>query len=275
MRFSERHGHKSVRDSLQIESVDDDLRNGLWSVLELHAWNQVHLGHSTSLEYDKDMTALCRRLWLHYFKKPLDTLGYDWQNIRAKLRDYFFSCEWFEVYDFIEFVAQNYGRYEARENIESSCNYRLEAEMAGYRFVDGQITPITDELEILEIENAVGATSQPVATHLRRALELLSDRDKPDYRNSIKESISAVESLVAMEVGAKKGTLGQLLKKMEEGTGLHPALKEAFSNLYGYTSDKDGIRHKLLEADSVDFHDAKFMLVTCSTFVNYVVGKKQ
>ena len=31
-----------------------------------------------------------------------------------------------------------------------------------------------------------------------------------------------------------------------------------------------GIRHALTENDKVDFHDAKFMLVVCSAFVNFV-----
>jgi hypothetical protein len=61
----------------------------------------------------------------------------------------------------------------------------------------------------------------------------LSDRRTPDYRNSVKESIYAVESLVATLVGIEKGTLGQWIKKLEEEIGLHPALWTAFSSLYG------------------------------------------
>ena len=53
-------------------------------------------------------------------------------------------------------------------------------------------------------------------------------------------------------------------------SGLHGALKAAFSQLYGYTSDKDGIRHGLLDETNIDFEEAKFMLVVCSAFINYV-----
>lgn len=86
--------------------------------------------------------------------------------------------------------------------------------------------------------------------------------------------ISAVESLVAEVTGDPKGTLGQMSNKLDGKVAIHAALKEAFKKLYGYTSDKDGIRHKLLDADTVDFHDAKFMLVTCCPFANYVHGKR-
>ena len=52
--------------------------------------------------------------------------------------------------------------------------------------------------------------------------------------------------------------------------GLHGALKSAFNSLYGFTSDSNGIRHALLDETNLTFDDAKFMLVTCSAFVNYL-----
>ena len=33
MRFSERYGYKPIREIIQKESMDDDLKNGLWNVL--------------------------------------------------------------------------------------------------------------------------------------------------------------------------------------------------------------------------------------------------
>jgi hypothetical protein len=148
----------------------------------------------------------------------------------------------------------------------------MERECSAYRFIDGRIAKITDEEEVSEIELALEKARGPVRTHLRRALELLSDRQKPDYRNSVKESISAIESLVGTALG-KKGTLGSLIKKLEDEIGVHPALGKALSSLYGYTSDEDGIRHAILESGTVEFEDAKFFLVVCSAFANFVNSK--
>ncbi len=50
-------------------------------------------------------------------------------------------------------------------------------------------------------------------------------------------------------------------------------LSRAFRQLYGYTSDANGIRHALLDESNLDFEDAKFMLVSCSAFINYLKGK--
>ena len=279
MSFSKRYGYKPVREIIQIESMDEPLRNGLWSLLKVCCWDNVRVssgiysGYYPSGYGNEEIKALCQGLWFNYFKKPLDLLSDEWSTVLAKLRKYFFDCEWYEVYDLIEFVANNYGRYQFREEFMGSCNRLLEKEMSAYRFVNGVITRITEEHEVAEIEEAIDSSSGPVNKHLRRSLELLSDRKAPDYRNSIKESISAVESLVAITTKADKGTLGQLIKKLEDEIDLHPALRTAFSNLYGYTSDEGGIRHALTEAEKVDFNDAKFMLIVCSAFVNFVNGK--
>ncbi len=279
MRFSERYGYKPIREIIQIESIDEPLRNGLWSLLKIHAWDGAYFSQGVHSGYylssNKEYKSLCERLWFHYFKKPLDQLDNDWSVVLEQLRRYFFECKWHEVYDFIEFVANNFNKYNFREPFMESCNVLLEKEMSAYRFVDGVITRITEKREMAEIEQALEASMGPVNTHLRRSLELLSDRSSPDYRNSIKEAISAVESFVTITVGADKGTLGQLLKKLEDDIKLYPALKTAFSNLYGYTSDTGGIRHAMIEKKEIDFHDAKFMLVVCSAFINFVDGKMQ
>lgn len=278
MRFSERHGYKKVRESIQLESVDVPLRNGLWSVLKINVWDHARAstgmygGYYLSRDSNPELFGLCERLWFHFFKDPLDQLDHDWTKVLKQLRGFYFSCQWYELYDFVEFVANNFRRHQFREPFLEACNAVLEREVAAYRFIDGLIAPIAEREQLEEIERALDREKGPVHVHLRRALELLSDRTAPDYRNSIKESISAVESLVATTVGGE-GTLGQLIKKMEDRIALHPALRNAFSSLYGYTSDEGGIRHALMESEVVSFADAKFFLVVCSAFVNFVADK--
>ncbi|WP_299267908.1 AbiJ-NTD4 domain-containing protein [uncultured Psychrosphaera sp.] len=281
MSFSERYGYKPVREIIQIESMDDPLRSGLWSLLKLYCWDDasnssaMHGGYYISESSNKELYYLSTKLWFNYFKKPLDNLDNDWSKVLSQLRHHFFESEWYEAYDFIEFIANNYNRYQFKDAFYKACNDLFEKEMSAYRFVDGVITRITEQQEIQEIEDALESKFGPVTTHIRRSLELLSDRNQPDYRNSIKESVSAVESLVAQILGVETGTLGQLIKKLESEIELHPALKTAFSSLYGFSSDEGGIRHALMEKDNNDYHDAKFMLVVCSAFINYVEGKSE
>jgi len=147
--------------------------------------------------------------------------------------------------------------------------------MSAFRLVGANITQITSEEEISEIEEALGHPLQGVRTHLKEALKLLSDKKNPNYRNSIKESISAVETICKLITGNKKTDLGKALKEVAPKIGLHGALKQAFNNLYGYTSDAEGIRHALMDEPNLGFEDAKFMLVSCSAFVNYLTSKAE
>lgn len=54
---------------------------------------------------------------------------------------------------------------------------------------------------------------------------------------------------------------------------LHNAFKQGVIKLYGWTSDAGGIRHALIEAPEVDEADARFMLVSCSAVVNYLISR--
>jgi len=51
-----------------------------------------------------------------------------------------------------------------------------------------------------------------VGTHLLTALDLLADRQAPDYRNSIKESISTVEAIANRLAGTTNKPLGDPMK---------------------------------------------------------------
>jgi hypothetical protein len=211
--------------------------------------------------------------WRDYFKSPVDQIPQNIRDAIKAVRGYFFDCEWYEAYDFIEFSSDLVG--QNRPKFIALCNEVLEREVSGYRIIDGKITPITSATELGAIEDGLASTEgNPGANaHLRRALELLSDRQNPDYRNSIKESISAVESVVQVIARDSSATLGVALKTISEQAPMHPALNKSLSSLYGYTSDAGGIRHALLDEPNLDFIDAKFMLVACSAFVNYLTGK--
>ena len=275
MRFSERMGKKKVRCELQVESMDGDLRNGLWNVLYVQMLSQIKAYSYSSV--DDYWRPVLKFLWHEFFKLPIDEipLGSAYQ-VQIYVKDWFFKAEWYEVYDLLEFVAKLGNPINAKK-YKSGCNDVLERELSAYRFVGDEIAPITDKVETDEIEEALETAGRHrfkgVRAHLENALGKLSDRKNPDYRNSIKESISAVESLCIIISKDSKATLGQALKLINEKIGLHEALKKGFSSIYGYTSEEGGIRHAMIEDNPCDFDDAKYMLVSCSAFVNYLIMK--
>jgi len=195
-----------------------------------------------------------------------------------------------DVLTLIEGIVQYWDKYIQNERLYNPYNYRVfgeksvfvvangifEQEYIGYRFIDGIITPITDDLEIDTIDEALRNRYKSVNNHISKANSLLADRDNPDYENSIKESISAVEALCQIIAGVdgREATLGNTLKKMEDnGVIIHKGLQSAFQKLYGYTSNANGVRHAGdIGGPSSTFEEAKFMIVACCAFINYLTS---
>ena len=160
-------------------------------------------------------------------------------------------------------------------SISHPVNFVFEKFMVGYRIIHEQIVPITTEEEKGSIEAAIKKSASAVSEQLSKALRFLSDRKKPDYSKSLDCSISAVESQCRILLNDPNPTLGKALKKLEDkGIPLHGSLKAGFEKLYGFASDADGIRHAGLNPSNVDADLAKFMLVSCSAFVNYLRAKE-
>jgi hypothetical protein len=274
--FSQRKGLKPVKSIIQMDSMDDDLRVALWNALEMHYWSNAHQGYNfTGTEKNRTLFVMCRILWDEFFKLATDEISGEWGHNHRFLRNAFFRLAWNEVYDFTELAASSYPSARVNAEFIEQCNRVLEREMSGYRFVGTRLADITSKEEIAEIEQALKLPKalKLVSLHIDSALALLTDRESPDYRNSIKESISAVEAICKIVASDHKADFGPAMKAIKIKLDLHPALEGAFSRLYGYTSDAEGIRHALMDEPNLSSEDARFMLVACSAFVNYLVSK--
>lgn len=275
--FSERIGLKKPRTIVQLDDMDEALRTDLWNLLLLHffqpyvATDPYGYGPREPFPVD-ELREACAQAWRHFFKKPLDTLPRHWRPIHDELRGFVSAAPWNEVYDFIEFFASAFPLDYVNEQFRNECNEVLEREMSAYRFVGGHLVRVTDKSEVEAIEDAFGLSGRlrAVSAQLETALQHLSARKSPDYRNSIKESISAVEGMCALITGQDRADLSAALRALEKDAQLHGALKSAFNSLYGFTNDSGGIRHALLDGRNPSHDDAKFMLVACSAFVNYL-----
>jgi hypothetical protein len=270
--FSQRKGITPLKKPDQLNTIDGDLKNSLWNAIDINLWHSINTDPYGSGNNARKFDLLFSLYWLYLFKEPIDTRPKNFESCIQPLRNYFFQCKWHEVYDFIEFTLK-YCPDGFRDNLKNWFNRFMEQENSGYRIVNNEVVEITSDTEIKEIEEALRSPLDSVRNHLDTAIAHLSSRDNPDYRNSVKESISAVEALARAVSQEPKATLGQLIKTLESHAGIHPALKSAFSSLYGYTSDEGGIRHSLLQEAKITKTEAAFMLVACSAFVNYVVSK--
>jgi hypothetical protein len=277
MRFSQRIGKKPEKKEIQIEDIDLELRIRLWNIITMFIFDQLD---DSGRNEETVFRTFSKTIYHEFFKYPLDALPLRKSEIIERFKKYFFDFKWYEVYDFIEFII-SFDENDIDLELDifiSACNDTLESEFSAYRIVDNQIAPITNEIEIMQIETAIEKTEQYTSfvgsnIHLHKALEMLSNKTNPDYRNSIKESISAVESISKIISNNSKDSLGGALDKIKGKLKIHPSLEKGFKQIYGYTSDSGGIRHGLMENPDCAFEDALFMLISSSAFINYLIAK--
>ena len=286
--FSDRNKINPVNTTIQIKDFDKRTRVQLQNMLS-NMYEKVYQG---------DLSYLNENIQL-FFRYVLGEIYSERIDVRTKYDDDVFwkmvngtilNDGYDDVLTLIEGIVQYWDKYIQNERLYNPYNYRVfgeksvfavangifEQEYIGYRFIDGIITPITDDLEIDTIDEALRNRYKPVNNHISKANSLLADRDNPDYENSIKESISAVEALCQIIAGVdgREATLGNTLKKMEDnGVIIHKGLQSAFQKLYGYTSNANGVRHAGdIGGPSSTFEEAKFMLVACCAFINYLTS---
>lgn len=266
--FSERNAPqaKKVFKTKDNMSLDNKTRTKIWNYFYRHLQSYLY-----------DIVIF---YWEHILIQPIHMQPYivengkQYNDPRQVLMYWILDSEWEKVFDLIEITYLQAGFGFASDDFVEEINKIFETENIGYRLSNGECIPISSIEEVEEIEKAQLTGIEQVNYHLDKAIHHLSNREKPDYSNSIKESISAVEFLC--RAVAETDTLGKALGKLEsKGININGQFKTSLSTLYSYTNNKeDGIRHALMEKNTViDQEDAKFMLVACSTFINYFIVK--
>ena len=284
--FSDRYGYTSPRDTLIREMLDEDIINALctcYDVLEESLNEYDNKNRFNWQEGPNTYLKLEESVWCFFLnKRKADFEGHI--RIHYSVSTLFLNENhaWFEKMNLLDFSIRVLRGPKGRDNEYDRIINRFILDINrsftrlnyAYRVIDDQIVQITDEEEIVAIVDAM-KVSNSIKTHLSNALKLLSSRPNPDYRNSIKESISAVEAICRKIT--EEDTLGKALNKLEKnGMTIPSMLKSAFVKLYAYTNDEStGIRHALMDdSDTPGFDEAKFMVVSCCAFINYLQGKR-
>lgn len=284
--FSDRKGIIKFDVDFQTEEFDDRTRrllnNQLYDLLEM-----IFNKKLVKYKYKEKIllngaNEFCKNLLSEVFLQRTNSeyKQYDiWKTIyEKKINNVIENAPYNEVLDILEYIANWIDENMIYQfDIYSAFNDFFEKEFIGYRFVENKIVAITNKNEINSIESACNSKYEGVNSHMQKAVGFLSNKENKDYKNSIKESISAVESICQIVAEDEKATLGQALKVIKEkGIILHPALEKGFSSLYGYTSDQGGIRHcEGMFESTVTFEEAKFMLISCSAFINFLIAENE
>lgn len=269
--FSQRLGYTEIPTSIIRESLPENVMNSIQNIF-CELWDKYRAS------YD-DYNLLNYYFYRYYLNLRIEDRDRSIEPLSYIDNDH---LEWYEKIDVIEWTIQFlYSKFkEPDKNKLDNCINELNKEFSshryGYRIVKGYFVETTSTDEINGINNAIDKTNENVSTHLKQAIISISPSNPtPDYRNSIKESISAVGSFLRDNFGGD--TLGKALKNLQKKHSnlINPFIIDAIEKLYTYTNRPDaGIRHELLSQNYLpDQADALFMLIQASCVINYIQNK--
>ena len=277
--FSKRYGYSSINEVVLREQMTHEIENAICNCFDDFRYRvNNYPNYSTT-----DILFLMEGyLWRYFLNKRMSSFT-SYTNVFSA---FILECnnKWYRKLDIIEYALayldsltdQNSFLKSEIDILTKSLNYEFNRLNYAYRIIDNQFIEVTSEEEITSIQKAIDDCKDTVREHLKKAIELCSKRPVGDYRNSIKESISAVEVICRKKTG--EDTLGKALKHLEKnGIAIPNMLKSAFEKLYAYTNNEEtGIRHALMDDDgsyTPGSDEALFMLVSCSAFINYLNKK--
>lgn len=265
--FSERKGIKNFSEMVQINNLSVRSRNLIYTCI---------CKYIQMIEEDVDSSELIEYIYIQLMSLTKDDIPYNYYTYRYDIDEIFkfikkviLQLDYSDIFDFIDGLIIYFKNNICYINKEftAEINQLFINENINYRILNNMVTDIIQEKEIESIEETLNNPYIEVSQHYSKAIEQLYK--VKDFDNSIKESISSVEAMCQILTQNNKATLGDALKSLKNR--IHPAMESAFQKLYGYTSDANGIRHAngLGEGDST-FEEAKYMLISCSAFVNYL-----
>lgn len=276
MLFSERYGYKPQKPAFQRESMDEPLKTGLWNAINLHYWRAYKTSLPENFTEGSNLQHLVCNIWHSFFKRPIDSIPMKINQAAQEIRTAYNAYDWMTTLDFIQFCSEN-GPMAMQDKFEAFCNDVFERENSAYRFKDHSIVEITSETEISAAETALQQTSdsKEANSHFKNALNCIADRETPDYRKSIQESISAVACMCKSLTGDDNAKVRDLLEVVEAKLGVPPMMLKGWSALYEYVQDADSLHHVLMDKENVTYEDAKYMAVVCSAFISYLIGNRE
>jgi AbiJ N-terminal domain 4 len=268
--FAQREGAVPLPRQLGLKHLPREVTAPLWGLVYRILDNSRHRGHWLSVTW----STILQDYWVEVELKNSDEFTNYMDKLVPWVKGIVTSDSYIVCLGFLEFCIRHPLTDWAFAN---AINDILTRSNAAYRIFGTSIAPIASPEEGAAVATALSDVSTgayPGAkTHLQNAASLLTTGK---YADSVRESMNAVES-VARGLDKDSTTLAPALAVLEKRGHLHPAMKKGFGNLYGYTSDQQGIRHALLDEGeaAVTETDALYMFGSCAAFVSYLVRSGQ
>lgn len=276
--------HKLISDSFPASAVIglQHIISDCISLYFIDGWTAVarelrRLIRDTVMEYDCSNTHDIEEARL-YFEQKFQTLS--WQKrfdfceiIYLKLA-YAPDDEFFYHRQEMPFTLS-----DAQAYIEKEIQQLFIDEFFAYEFIKGSVTrkgrrhtvKTTDQAQYVMSDNRL----QNARIHYSKALSFFSNRKQPDYANTVKEAVCAVESAGKdLFPQAKASTLGDLinwLKNKNNNIAIPPALINTLSSIYALRNSGKEVAHGSASGGEITAAIAEYILsVSASTIIYFV-----
>ena len=273
--FSQAWGYEEIR-RIDLEELPPEARTAIWNAFFVHVRDSSARDINDDLWIHDAWADILQAKHCHFDHLRIDDWNPEFSSVCKDLQQYIEEQPFNRVFDLIQFVLRH--RACPRSFTEETmalfrrCGLAYVVDTGPPPTIIPAVTPeegntVVDAAEMLRRVGLKGS-----ALHLGNASECLN---RGDWAGSVRESIHAVESVARQLDPEAATTLAPALKSLERHGALHPTLKNAFSKLYGYTSDQQGIRHALLDRTDaqVGQDEAVFMLGACASFASYLWRK--
>ena len=272
--YSDRKNITNFRDIVQFEDLNERTKNKIYTLISGYIdFSENIFKKSEKLDgYNKFLEFMYEDLFsctIEDVPAQINSYGswVDLYEVKAQIKQFILTNGYNEILDLLEGINKF---WKQRDNsFEEAINNIFKEENVQHRFVNGIITDIINEHEIKEIQESLDKNDDS-SVHISKAINHLYNRQKPDYENSVKESICAVEVKCKEITKDPKATLGSAIKKLKDkGIIVHPSFEQGISKLYGYASDAKGIRHGGGKETTITEKEAKLVLTICTATCNY------
>lgn len=265
--FSDRHGYSLPEAEITIRHEAPDWLRSLI----------VRAAYETGLRPSDLREILCSLL----FEVPDPSNWSEFPNVDNEVYSLLANAEWFQVYDFIELVADELIKMDQTASVSdlsplahftSKLNEGFIRKGVGWKLVERRIQirgPESFEVTVRQAKDLLEATGLQVAREeIHQALSDLSRRPAADVTGAIQHGMAALECVAREATGNPKATLGELLKKYPDL--LPKPLDDALGKIWGFTSERG--RH-LRENDSPDIREAELVVELAGSITSYLVKK--
>lgn len=203
------------------------------------------------------------------YKVPDKSNWSEHPNIAAEVAILIDELEWFEVYDFIELLAEK-SLYKSNDFSEEINKY-FRVDGVGWQLVDQKIQmrgTEAFEAAVRDGQQLLYRQHRPTAAYeLHESLQDLSRRPLPEISGAIQHAMAALEC-VARDVIGSKDTLGQLIQR---NPGLFPKpVDQIVEKAWAYSSNFG--RH-LMEGMPPNFEEAELMVGISGVLCRYLARR--